>query len=519
VLIGGYINGSNTLTRLNIENVVLRDLFITNVLTDSNTSVNHRLVIDLVCLHTSATPNGEALNTIKHVRCHNVVIEGGNAGIGILGGSSAAVSANILLEDIVVDGCFWRAQSVPTTGYASSGVHIGNWGFCRHVKVTNCSFENGGDVGVEVNSAEDCSISHISARNVAGAAVLFRCSNTTSGLKYRAVIEDVAMQWDGAVGSLLPRAVSIGSDGAATVVDSAVVRGVRATLKAVGNAQLPAGFVVLADGQNVRRLSLEDLYGEAAGVSYTNSASQAFNPFVKVKQSATSNPMWLSVRDAYFTVAGSVSGTGQRYVLYGILIDTTGDATNPVQLDIRNVTFDTGGFTALAGQNETLQGIVHVASSKVRGSITGLRARGVPANDTTPRALFFSGTYDIIDALYVKECDWIDLPPHDVQSNIFPYSASTLAGKLHCINMIWGQYPRPRMSIAVGASPFTYRNLDYQPQNVTVQGGTVSLIEYSVDNTTFTNTGVTQGLFTLAPGDALRVTYSAAPSMFKDFLK
>jgi hypothetical protein len=517
VLIGGYINGSDTLTRLNIENVVLRDLFITNVLTDSNTSVNHRLVVNLTCLHTSATPNGEALNTIKHVRCHNVVIEGGNAGINILGGSSAGVSSNILLEDIVVDGCFWRGQSVPTTGFASSGVHIGNWGFCRHIKVTNCSFENGGDVGVEVNSAEDCSISHISARNVAGVAVLFRCSNTTSGLRYRAVIEDVAMQWDSATGSLFPRAVSVFTDSGSTC-DSVVVRGVRATLKNVGNSQFPPGFVYLTDQGDVRRISLEDLYGEVAGVSYS-SATGTSSTWVKVQESSTTTPLWLSIRDAYFRISGQVNTGGARYAFFGVYIPNCGSTSTPVLLNVNNVTVDAGSFTALSGQNETLQGIMLIENSKVRGSITGLRVRGAPVNDATPRGLYFSGTFDIIDALYVKECDWIDLPAHDVQSNIIPYSSSTLAGKLHCINMIWGQYPRPRMSISVGTSPFTYRNLDYQPQNVTVQGGTVSLIEYSVDNSTFTNTGVTQGLFTLAPGDALRVTYSAAPSMFKDFLK
>lgn len=65
---------------------------------------------------------------------------------------------------------------------------------------------------------------------------------------------------------------------------------------------------------------------------------------------------------------------------------------------------------------------------------------------------------------------------------------------------------------AVGASPFSY--VSPRRQAVLVSGGTVTLIEYSRDGTTFYATGLVAGMFVLETGDILRVTYAVAPAVF-----
>lgn len=69
-------------------------------------------------------------------------------------------------------------------------------------------------------------------------------------------------------------------------------------------------------------------------------------------------------------------------------------------------------------------------------------------------------------------------------------------------------------AITVTGSPFTYRNTSLYNRNVLVQGGTVSLIEYSVDNTTFYTVGIlTDNMYFVPVGSRLRVTYTVAPTM------
>lgn len=70
----------------------------------------------------------------------------------------------------------------------------------------------------------------------------------------------------------------------------------------------------------------------------------------------------------------------------------------------------------------------------------------------------------------------------------------------------------PPAAITVGASPFTYTNSFQQNQSVQVNAGTISQIVL-VRNAVATGTGVIAGVFTLSPGDALKITYTVAPAM------
>jgi len=71
-------------------------------------------------------------------------------------------------------------------------------------------------------------------------------------------------------------------------------------------------------------------------------------------------------------------------------------------------------------------------------------------------------------------------------------------------------------AITVGASPYTYQNTTNYPAKVLVGGGTVSLVEYTRDNTTFYTLASSTAQpvqVQLSPNDRVRVTYTAAPTM------
>ena len=62
-------------------------------------------------------------------------------------------------------------------------------------------------------------------------------------------------------------------------------------------------------------------------------------------------------------------------------------------------------------------------------------------------------------------------------------------------------------------SPYVYQNTTTGPQTVMVSGGTVSLIEYSRDGTTYFPAGLIAGSVTLNPNDRIRLTYLVAPTV------
>lgn len=68
-------------------------------------------------------------------------------------------------------------------------------------------------------------------------------------------------------------------------------------------------------------------------------------------------------------------------------------------------------------------------------------------------------------------------------------------------------------AITVGASPFVYQNATGYTAEIICSGGTVTEIAISRDGTTYYPTGLTSGTPVLGPGDRVKVTYSATPTM------
>lgn len=74
-----------------------------------------------------------------------------------------------------------------------------------------------------------------------------------------------------------------------------------------------------------------------------------------------------------------------------------------------------------------------------------------------------------------------------------------------------GLAPAREAPVTAGSSPFTYQ----APQRgfLIVQGGTISLIQWSRDGITNYTTGVTAGCFPLSLSDRLVITYTVTPNL------
>ncbi|WP_321795221.1 glycosyl hydrolase family 28-related protein [Burkholderia sp. BCC1988] len=73
--------------------------------------------------------------------------------------------------------------------------------------------------------------------------------------------------------------------------------------------------------------------------------------------------------------------------------------------------------------------------------------------------------------------------------------------------------PVPPVVQTVGASPWTFTNSNLSAVSMSVAGGAVSSINVSRNGQTAYATGLTNGMIDLKPGDAMTVTYSAAPTV------
>lgn len=71
--------------------------------------------------------------------------------------------------------------------------------------------------------------------------------------------------------------------------------------------------------------------------------------------------------------------------------------------------------------------------------------------------------------------------------------------------------PAREAAVTPGASPYTYS----APVGgaLIVQGGTVTLIEFSRDGVTWFDTGVIAGMLPVNAADQLRITYAVAPTL------
>jgi len=102
------------------------------------------------------------------------------------------------------------------------------------------------------------------------------------------------------------------------------------------------------------------------------------------------------------------------------------------------------------------------------------------------------------------------------EAGVFEYTGTALNFILSDVTrrrIKLGNEAVPPSNITVTASPFAYQNTGLYDADVIINGGTVTQIEFSRDNSTFYTIGTTQGMVRLSPNDRVVVTYSSAPTM------
>jgi hypothetical protein len=195
-------------------------------------------------------------------------------------------------------------------------------------------------------------------------------------------------------------------------------------------------------------------------------------------------------------------------------------------LDWSDLDFDTTFPNANPGATAAINMNVN-SSSRMSGVIRTLRyANGTGQGDAAPRVITIPSSASlIVRGLHLT--DW-DLRPLMFASpgslaNYLPISIAADPANQAVIRIdgvipsgILTVNPTPPTAVA-GTSPYVYQNLDGYRERLIVQGGTVTKIEYSQDGVTFFDTGQTQGVISVDPGEYVRTTYTSGPTITKTY--
>jgi hypothetical protein len=223
---------------------------------------------------------------------------------------------------------------------------------------------------------------------------------------------------------------------------------------------------------------------------------------------------------------------GLRSVVRGTVAGAGAVSVSPIMLSGRRVTFDlddidlgcsetiTGGATGGTFYGVNLGPTNSTRPNGLRGRIRRLRMHdhgGFTAANLAGVLVGGAAQLAPTGPVVVAESNFTEIAgaSQDVR---FQFSTENVGNVFFGPGTLWSDptvsVPRnAAVAITPSGSPYTYQNTTAWPQDVIVQGGTVSNMEIKTDLTNFYPLGLTNGRVRLAPGDSLRVTYTVAPTM------
>lgn len=464
--------------------------------------------------------------TVQRILVEDVDLSGGDSGIyvGAQRRNAAATDmANVLVDDVTIQR--WKhavTVSAPTAFFTSNHVICPHRGRAKKVRVRDGYGYGCGDAGLEFDTCEDAIAERVTVEDAwnhnffhvnyntlpiatFGQIRLFKCMAKRTGLTVTSGFGGSTGQ---GFGFTLADNSNFGHPLPTLMKDCAFVK-TTADLAVQGEAI----FTVAP-----QRLDIEDFLYDSSSVNYSNVSE---TPIAIWFRPAAGNTGFLRVKRARFQVAGTkVSGS----TLWSAIKAFYGNVG--VQLEDVVIDFNVSGVgatdcRALYLGDDTL---ATTLAATVRG------CKFERSSDTSAWLVVVgpTGTTTLQPRLLVDDCSLraISLVNASTETKTLVFYRNGGASQQNYANTFVrgstpgsAKFPPATAAITPGASPYTYQNQDGYTQNVFVQGGTVSKIEWSQDNTVFVDTGVIAGRFVLEGGEYLKVTYSVVPTMTKAHFK
>jgi len=491
VIIGTYVDNVVT-NNINVNHIVVRDVKTINVPVDSSeTNTRYNIWI---------APNRTAGNlTLRDMWFEGCDFNGGNMGI-VIGANSATGGRTVFVDNIHIHKCKHSLLSLQTAEFASSNFHIAANGYGGSVHISDCYGEYSGDVGVEIDAMETALVENTIIVDAKLANFYHRHSSVcplnpdAQRITFRNCHAKIYSQ-------KTTCGFSFQTSGS-TPLGTVVMGGCSVYRKTADWDSQTDGLSVSITSAGMRELQVNSFLVTLENINYAG--TESITPSVIFINGHTSNVLSLTLRDIYIKVTGQRSGTGS--VSYrGI------ELNGNLRISLDDIEHDFN-VTGLADGSTRIIGVGMRPNTTVSGTIRQLYVvRCAGDGNPTGIAIGSASLLTIPDQIRIEDCNFQAMT---VGTEVL-FDAPSNAGRVYFYGNKWRTFPPAASSITVGASPFTYQNLDGYVEYVIVKGGNVSKIELSRDGSTFYDIGETQGVFTLEPCDYIRVTYSGAPTMTK----
>jgi hypothetical protein len=508
VILGNVQTNGNTPTRLNFANIVVRDVKATNLYEEDTTATSQRMGIMLIGNHAAALEATQTSTT-------DILIEG----VDVYGGAGCANVCSF--GGTLVGGVnhyynnvrFRRVRHVVATAPVNTGSQtsffITGTGFGDYCEIIDAYSKNISDDAIEIGAMqtvllercrlEDPFLIGVMAKNFHPAIDTARQVITCTDV---IVIGTVAGRTAATDGGVRCVAFSLADDGN----EYGTIRLIRPQYYLDGSSSahaLPSQKAQFfgVDTVNVRRVEIYQ--PKVVYNNYTDDRTGSHDTHVVYFSSSYATPKLL-VRDADIRFDGLSATTTSASQISIIRVEGHAECDiDGVDLVIPANTW-TSGFIRVVDIGRGFGSIIGGRVRRLRpriGLIGGIAVYGCYINSTT--------TLTVTGEIEVSDCEFSGLTNSSGEVVI----DSTQVGKVRSLaNGLRAGQPAVA-SVTPGASPYTYQTTTGYPQQITVSGGTVSLIEVQALGGSFFTTGLTSGTFLVRQGHRLRITYSAAPTM------
>lgn len=476
--------GNSQSSRCNMENILIRDIHITNLKYNATGSQCGGIV-----LKTWQAAAGEGTqNYLRDILIDNVRVEGGNAGVVVAGILTIGVSgANIYMDNVTVQNWYHDTGVVPTGAVGDANVQIGGAAQGERITVRNGQGFNSADVGVEVNAFDHPLVENVTIQDCYNICFYHTNYNrpvtpTSQHVVFRGVH---GKRINIAAGKMFQFNRNTNALGDISLEDCSWFR---------SDASVAAsyGFLYCDDFRN---LVVRNCY------SNLNVAAQAGNigPLSDLLVLST-NGGWVDI-DGFKCI---ISGDANTHAITVYAVDLYGT----FRFRVRNVALSYTTTNLAACYPMAVR--VGAGASTLDGEVSGVTVPATIANaNISPVYFYGTATLTIGARIDVHHCDFTN-GAYDIN-----FQNNTNAAKVFSASNRYRTFPVVAAAITPTGSPFVYQNLDNYRETVIISGGTVSDISIGRNGVTYYTTGLTSGAFDLDNGDYIQVTYTGAPTMTK----
>jgi hypothetical protein len=336
----------SAMSRINVEDIVVRDVRAYNIHTD--TASPHESVRQGLTLSVNQWEAGEpTTNRVRRVLFENVRVEGGTHGFSV-GGTVYGLEdgwpqypgeVNIEIDDIRLRGCSWDSGVRTSHGWVGDGMIMGGGASCGSLYVSDCDFRGSGDNNYEINGWRLAIVTDCVSEDARFCGYFFGNHGWPLGgvNGQRIVWRDCVHRGTGAMPS--GDGWVIGTPSTVRPLGTLVLE--RCSVQAEGRGATGIGFLGMTKEAPVRAIRVLGCAYSAAGMRATADAWPTVLS-LRCGGSPADGPTQVSIEDTVLRFSATKAGA-EAYVVR--LVDLAGDLT----WSIRRCRFDATTLNGSSG--------------------------------------------------------------------------------------------------------------------------------------------------------------------------